>query len=103
MKTTTKKELKLKSGTVIPAGAEIDVMVPQDRPTVAVVDYGSGKFKIKTALLSAISDSFIKPTEKMLDGYLEKGSCPSMAGETVEVDGWDEHGMPSVLMALGYV
>lgn len=31
------------------------------------------------------------------------GKCPSLTGETVEPDGHDSHGFPSILMACGWM
>lgn len=102
MTTKTKRELTLKNGTVIPAGSTIEVTVDKERPTVATIVYDGGQFKAKTATLAGISNAFIKPTQAMLDAAVHDSMCKSMTGARVEIDGWDEYGMPSVLMALGY-
>lgn len=103
MTTKTKRELTLKSGVVIPAGSTIEVTVEKYNPTVATIVYDGGQFKAKTATLAGISNAFIKPTQSMLDAAVHDSMCKSMTGAKVEIDGWDEKGMPSVLLALGYV
>jgi hypothetical protein len=102
MTTKTKRELTLKSGLVIPAGSIIEVTVEKYNPTVATIVHDGGQFKAKTATLAGISNAFIKPTQAMLDAAINDSMCKSMTGARVEIDGWDEKGMPSVLLALGY-
>ncbi len=102
MKCKLSSPLILKDGTNFPKGASFNVKVNKDKPTVAILTAASGReIKIRSIGLSRYFKEFDKPnfnSEEMMDSIV-----PSLTGESVEPDGWDEHGFPSMLLAAGMI
>lgn len=96
-------ELKLKSGNSYPVGYVFQVTVPEDQPTIALLNDGFQEVKIRSISLHKYFLGFKKPTPKMLMGEFDSAICPSLTGERIEPDGWDSKGFPSMLLALGYI
>jgi hypothetical protein len=111
------RDIILKDGTRYPAGtrAVVRPSVPSDfpdRPELAALpDY---EWRPRTARLCVVTiegrtfktawQNVIKqPGEKTLEKASYDGFCRSIGGKKVEPDGWDEHGFPSWLLALGYL
>lgn len=46
-------------------------------------------------------EEFVEVTMDMIQEAMMDGECLSMTGDTVEPDGWDSEGFPSILMAAG--
>lgn len=99
------KELRLKDGRVFPKGEKLQIIPPlQMSPwTCQVVLDIDDIISIKTSRLGY----YFKEFELITMNDLERGAfdsvCLSMTGEEVEPDGWDEHGFPSMLLAMGMI
>lgn len=87
----TEKSIKLKDGSILPAG--LPVTFQESTPSICLVD---GR-KVR------VSSAFVPPSMDELEEASNDGVCPSISGETVEPDGWDCHGSPSWLLALGVI
>jgi len=101
MKTTTFQEIKFKSGDIIPAGVEVEVLPlrkegeRRGHPFYCIVLYLGAEYKcFYTHVMQPPSDDEI---ESMVVG----STCPSIGGCDVEPDGFDPSGFPSWLQALG--
>jgi hypothetical protein len=93
---TTKKEIRLKTGETLPKG--LPVSFDQNCPHVCMVTDANGMpHRVR------VSSAFKCPSLNRLEKASMNGICPSVAGERVEPDGWDCHGSPSWLLALGMI
>ena len=94
MKAITEKEIKTKSGEILPAGSPIS-FVGEDAPNICLIQ---GKrtepYRIR------ITSAFTPPSMEELEEYASDSVCQSILGNNVEPDGYDEHGSPSWLLAL---
>jgi hypothetical protein len=93
------RPLTLKTGAVIPAGTLFNVLFnctafAQLNPAGTLDTY-----RVRCASLPRYFDAFEKPSLDELDDSI----CPSITGESVEPDGFDEYGAPSWLIALGLI
>lgn len=102
MKATTKKEIKTKSGEVLPKGSPV---------TFRGLDEGNS-FNSSLCLVQGlraepykvrITSAFKSPSMNKLEEWANDGVCESILGERVEPDGCDEYGSPSWLLALGLI
>lgn len=101
MKCNLKKPLTLKDGSTYAKGTKVLVSVKEDRPSVALLQIGNREIKIRSASLYRYFKNF-EPMD-MTDPDLMDSIVPSLTGEMVEPDGWDEYGFPSVLLAAGMI
>ncbi len=108
MRSKTIALINLKSGYSVPLGTECDVTVPnRSEPMIAKVDVlaedGSidKSFLIPSALLWKRFYGFQEFTQDDLQDTLFDSTCVSLTGDTVEPDGWDSEGFPSILLACG--
>ena len=105
MKGTLKKELRLQSGRSFTVGEVFEIIPPtRNHPTTSFIVLDIEKqLRIPTATLG----KYFKEFDVITMRELEKGSfdsiCKSMTGIDVEPDGWDEHGFPSMLLAMGMI
>ncbi len=96
MKALTKKQIELKSGEILPKG--LPVTFCQDSPSICLVQGERIEpYKIR------VSSAFHAPSIGKLERQSNDGVCDSILGKRVEPDGWDEHGSPSWLLALGMI
>lgn len=100
-----KAEIRLKDGTVFPIGTDFSVSFVGGGSVIAVlVATISGKqFKTNCVRLPRYFDGFRVPSTAALEKAIDEGICRSVMGERVEPDGWDQHGSPSWLLALGMI
>lgn len=96
MKTTTQKEIKMKSGEIVPKGAEVSFIAGKDHLCL-VQGNRAEPYKV------GISSAFKSPSLEELEEWVNDGVCESILGERVEPDGHDEHGSPSWLLALSMI
>lgn len=101
MKTKVKKEIKWKDSMTFPVGAEVFVTVKKETPTIASVRYNSVEKKMPTKYLYIHFEDFIEITYDVIEEAIMDGVCPSLIGQSVEPDGWDLYGFPSILLAMG--
>jgi hypothetical protein len=101
MKCELKKEIKKKSGEVIPAGTSLHVYVERENPMVAWAENASFKVRLPSASLQKYFDEFDEFGMDELEEAMFDGICPSLTGESIEPDGWDSEGFPSILIASG--
>lgn len=103
MKTITYKEIKFKSGDIIPSGIEVDVL-----PLRHKTEKRSHPFKCvilhNGKTYGSNYTSVIKPpSESEIEDMMFDSVCPSINGHNVEPDGFDPDGFPSWLQAVGIV
>lgn len=96
MKITTEKAIKLKTGEIFPKG--LHVSFNEATPSLCLVR-GERLEPYKIRITSAFNSPSLDDLEEMVND----GVCESVAGERTEPDGWDEHGSPSWLLALGMI
>jgi len=104
MKGTAKRDAKFKSGSVI-KGQNYEIIPPlKHNPgrSFIVIDM-ENQIPVSTGILGSIFKQFINiKMEDLAEGVYD-GICKSMTGDEVEPDGWDEHGFPSILLAMGMI
>lgn len=104
--TFTKKEIKLKSGEIIPLGAPVTVKFDELTPHLALVTTPSIGREIKLRATNCFQyfKGFAKPPGMTaMMRQMDDGICRSICGEKVEPDGYDQHGSPSWALAMGII
>lgn len=92
----TQKEIKLKDGGILPKG--LPVTFNEEKPWICLVQAERPEpYRIR------VKSAFKMPSIRSLEEAAMDGVCDSIAGEQVEPDGWDSHGSPSWLLALGMI
>ena len=92
----TEKAIKLKNGEVLPKG--LPVSFQKECPSACLVHGGRGEpFRVR------VTSAFRQPSIDALEEAVYDGVCESVAGHSVEPDGWDHEGSPSWLLALGMI
>jgi hypothetical protein len=107
MKTTTKKMLKSKKGTVIYSGETVEIRFDVKLKDGTIAD---SIFSINTEDGRKINIRNPKgvlkmrvPSLKTLERWSFDGIAESVFGERVEPDGHDQYGSPSWLLFFGYI
>jgi hypothetical protein len=105
MKQKLKKQMILKDGTTYAKGTMFEIKPPsEDKPSVAIiVDPAGREIRVGSASLYKKFSGFENPTAAMSDPDFDSCVVPSLKGEMVEPDGWDENGWPSILLAIGMI
>jgi hypothetical protein len=88
----TQRAIKLKIGKTLPAGLPVEFR--EDRPWLCIVTDGNDEYQVR------VTSAFHEPSLEEMEEYVADGICPSIAGDSVEPDGWDSHRTPSWLLAL---
>jgi hypothetical protein len=96
MKTT--RPINLKTGEKYDSGLEIVSWCPDERPTICEVRLPDGRI-IKGRIRLVLRT----PSDRRIAAWCADSVCESVMGDTVEPDGYDSHGSPSWLLALGLV
>lgn len=96
-----KKELKFKSGLVIPVGGHAEVKPVEGKPWLASITYGIQFTMVRSLKLWKYFKGFKKPAANF--GIYNDSAVPSLTGEMVEPDGYDSKGWPSMLVAGGFI
>ena len=96
MKRTNHTAIKLKDGTEIPSGTVCEIAF--NNTPIAIVN---GR-RIRCQSLPRFFE-FKTPSLRTLTKAMNDGICPSITGARVEPDGYDSHGAPSWLIALGMI
>ena len=92
----TIKDLKMKSGEIVPRGTEIQPCKGHD--SICLVQ-GARLEPYRIKYTSAIA----VPDIDELENWSNDGVCDSVSGESVEPDGHDRYGFPSWLLVLGLI
>jgi len=95
------KDIKLKSGVVLPKGLQVGVTPYKNGtvPTVlALVTLPDGDSKILR-----YQSIYTPPSVKTLEKWEEMGYSKTPLGKKTEPDGTDEDDFPSWLLILGYI
>lgn len=96
MKTKLYRELKLKDGTVLPQGLEVNARPHPEMDNVALVTVdNSREYKLRITSIKK------PPSLKTLEKYVMDGISRSVSGAKVEPDGKDADGWASWLMVVG--
>jgi hypothetical protein len=101
---TLVRDLKLGDGMTIPMGTKVESVTFDGQTTVALVALEGRTFpvRIHCARLGGLVSGFKKvPGLKALEGYSDKGICPTITGQKVEPDGFGSDGSPSWLLIAG--
>lgn len=104
----TLRDITLKSGIVIAKDTEVTIkwLAPEVSRGVLceVVTKDGQTFKTMVGTLhTKVSGCKKPPTLNTLRKWVFDGVAKSVLGKTVEPDGYDEHGSPSWLLALGFI
>jgi hypothetical protein len=105
MKTKNIKEFKLKDGTVIPANMECTLIFNGTAKVEIQVDLVREVRTFNTScrnLPHYFAEIEMPSMEDLRDAVFD-GICPSVLGNSVEPDGWDEEKSPSWMIALGMI
>lgn len=98
---------QVKTDIVLPVGERISIRVMENEPNMAYfldVDTSECIGTLTSHKLWHYFEEFPKaPRLADLQESLAVGCCPSLLGEEVEPDGWDEQGFPSYLLATGLI
>jgi len=92
----TQKQIKLKTGETLKAGLPVE-FIPENPSRCLVHGGRETPYKVR------ITSAFQSPTMEELEEYVYDSVVESVAGGRVEPDGYDEHGSPSWLLALGLI
>lgn len=105
IKLVTSNPIKLANGETVPSGELCTVEVDKRRPTVARLWAPSvGDFSVQCRNLWRYFGEFLQVTDDMIEEAIMDGDCPSIYDfHEVEPDGWDPHGFPSILVAMGII
>jgi len=102
---TSRRDIPLKSGTLIPKGTKCTVSWEQNNPSTMLVL--SPGFDHALRLLTRNAANNFEEIEsfnrEQLAEAISGGECHSVLGNRVEPDGWDPDGSPSWLLALGVI
>ena len=104
MKSRLSRTLKLKDGTVYSVGTEFNIMPLSTNPDrgICLIDQKGREISLKaTSAGIYFEHDFVQINQDAIDEAIMDGGCPSLIGDTVEPDGHDEHGFPSILLACG--
>jgi hypothetical protein len=101
----TTLEMKMKDGSVIPAGSVVRVSFREDKPEIAMVEFMYSTYKIKTInLFKYIGRPFTKvPGSAALERMVDEGVAKTVTGKRAEPDGFGDDDSPSWLLVLGYI
>ena len=107
MNLTNNKEIKFKSGLVIPVGTNLTVTFIAGQ-TVAELTGGSAgavpvSLKLRCSSLPRYFSRFKEPSLKTMEKWSFDGVAKSMLGKRVEPDGYDEEGSPSWMLVAGII
>lgn len=105
MKTVVTKAIKFKDGTSWKEGTEVIIEVPRDNPSMALLTRTSDMQvrKIHSLNLSSYFEEFEPFGMSDVEEAMMDSVCPSLTGDSVEPDGWDSEGFPSILLASGLI
>lgn len=92
----SEKAVTMKDGTTVPKGSPVQFI--KEHPEKCYVQ--GARFE---AYRVKVSSAFTPPSMEELEESVSDGVCDSVLGEPVEPDGWDCHGSPSWLLALGMI
>jgi len=119
-KTTTKVDIKMKDGTVIPAGTPgvVRPLMPNELPsynaesgqyyTRILLFHPEGPnardYKLNMRLLAHYFTGFKAPSVKTMEKWeWDSSGCKTPVGTMVEPDGVDPDGWPSWMLILGII
>ena len=91
----TEKDIRMKDGTVVPKGTP--AAFEPGKPQLCIVHAANRDYRVRPQA------AFQAPSVEEIEKAVHDGTCMSVAGYTVEPDGWDEKGSPSWLLALGLI
>lgn len=108
------KDLKLKSGDIIPAGTKVEVEFnTKSGTTIALIraehkaggrDFFAVPISTNPSNLYKLVSGFSKPPNMhTLEKWMDSGKAKSITGKNVEPDGYAPDGSPSWLIVLGYI
>ena len=93
--------MKWSDGIVFPKGGECSILFNQTN--VCEITYRQMTKKLHVTKLNKFFNQFEPINMEELQEAVNDGVCQSICGETVEPDGYDEHGSPSWLLAMGLI
>ena len=103
MKTKACKiDMKLKNGTVIPAGTVCTLEFDKSNPAICLITpTGFPQFRGLATRLPKYFAGISVPSLRTIQKWeFDFGICKSIFGARVEPDGWDSDGSPSWMLAL---
>jgi len=104
MKTTFKLSGSTKNGISFKKGDPVEVIPPAElKPWLSFAVFANCKLAINTLKLGLYFDGFDTFCDEDFAEAVMDCISPSVTGETVEPDGWDCYGFPSILLAAGMI
>jgi len=97
----TRREVKLKTGQIIPKGSEFSLVFGQDpngSPYVTATANDGTHFKTRH-----FTTFFKEPTLEEMEEWVNDGIAETVNGDRTEPDGYGPDGAPSWLLALGII
>jgi hypothetical protein len=102
MNLTNSREIKFKSGLVIPVNSPCEIKFVADT-SICEIGSPSGLVKLSCSSLPRYFNRFKVPSMKTLEKWSFDGVAKSMLGKRVEPDGYDSEGSPSWLIVVGAI
>lgn len=87
----------------IPAGSQVEVVFKQENPTKMTISANGISIRCRSALWNHYFKNKNMPTMRTIEKWSCDGICKSLAGHTVEPDGWSYDGTPSWMLAMGMI
>jgi hypothetical protein len=101
--TKLKREIKLKSGEVVPEGTKVTVEYDPEDPALAIlkVENQDAPVKVSTIHLHAYLANFqMPPPRSDLRRWKEEGESETPTGKKAPADGWAKDGSPAWTLVL---
>ena len=104
MKTTFKTSGVTKNGIRFSKGDPVEVIPPAElKPWLSFAIFANCKLAINTLKLGLYFEGFNLFCAEDFEEAAMNCISPSVTGDTVEPDGWDSQGFPSILLAAGLI
>ena len=87
----------------IPAGSQVEVVFDQTKPMLMTIIGNGVSIRCRSAKWNRYFKNKNMPTMKTIEKWSCDGICKSLAGHTVEPDGWSYDGTPSWMLAMGMI
>ena len=99
--TTLKAELKLKDGTIFPAGLPVTVSFNDSK--VELLGLRDTPIRVSARGLARVVSGFKMPSMGTMERWVSNGIARSVTGGSCEPDGYSCDGAPSWFLVLGMI
>jgi len=101
--TELKREIRLKTGEIVPAGTRVTVEYDPDDPSLAIlkVEGKNAPVKVSTIHLHAYLEKYqMPPARSELRRWVAEGTSETPTGKKAPADGWAKDGSPAWTLVL---